>query len=191
MKTKPPFLFSAALIAMFALVWGALYLSGTFGNVGGRLLGVPLTAVLIMCVLLVYRSRKCLASLAVSLVPWVCIISVLGWAPEPMLLGLANEARRSINQKEFASYINDLRSVDSEVTRTQMSGEAYERVFLESSRLGVPQIEKRILGPSSQEVALVWSKVRRLGAFFIVASDSDEDCMGIVVFEGACAGFWR
>jgi hypothetical protein len=108
-----------------------------------------------------------------------------------MLLGFANVARKSIIQKEFASYIDGLRSVDSEVTRTQMSGEAYERVILDSSRLGVPQIEKRILGPSRQEVALVWSKVRRLGAFFIVVSDSDEDCMGVDLFEGACAGFWR
>jgi hypothetical protein len=114
---------------MFALVWGALYLSGTFGNVGGRLLGFPLAAVLVTCVVLVYRSRKSLASLVVSLVPLVCIISVLRWAPEPMLLGFANEARKSINQKEFASYINGLRNVDSEVTRTQMSGEAYKSVL--------------------------------------------------------------
>jgi hypothetical protein len=105
-----------------------------------------------------------------------------------MLLGFANEARRSINQKEFASYIDGLRSVGSEVTRTQMSGEGYKRVFLDSSRLGVPQIEKKILGPSSQEVTLVWSKGRRLGAFFIVTSDTNETCIGIEIFEGACAG---
>lgn len=185
-----PFIKCVLVLIAYACIWALMCLCGTHGSTGGRLLGAPIGALMIGCMVWAIRSRRNFGSLLASVFSLLFMVLVETLSPDPLLHGFASALSQSTSKEKLTSYAQKTRTSRMGNAPMPMTSEDYASVFSDTVRFKAPQVIRTVVEDSEEVVFLTWGK-GRLGMYYVSISNPDQSCDGVEVFEGVCAGMSR